>query len=297
MIVLCPKCKSKLKIDDLKIKPEGIRVKCPRCSNILLIKKKVQPQPSVTLPSAKRAGAKILIAHESAIFRNNIKNILFKEGYVVLESQDGANALKIIEEQQPDVAVLDVMLASMFGFEIAEMVKKDERLKGTKIILIGDVYDKTRLRREPQSYYGADGYIEKPNVLSNVLETINKILSAPSLVVEKKPVEDKPPVALPPGVLRPAVPPQNVASDEEMQEHERAKRLAKLIVSDIALYNPKIVDEGIKNNTFFQILDKDIKQAHKLYNEKVTESLRKKTDYLHIAFEEFIKNKKKQLEQ
>lgn len=274
MIVLCPHCKVKVMIDDAKVKPEGIKVRCARCKNIFAVKKKAPPPPV----TAKKGC--VLIAHESDVFRKSIVDILLKDGYEIIEAPDGAVALQIIEDKLPSAAVLDVMLPKMFGFEIADLVKKNEKLKSVKIVLIGDVYDKTRLRREPENYYGADGYIEKPFVLRDISQMLKSVLGTrPAPLLEQ--VKEKSVEGL---------------SEEDKAEHEKAKRLAKLIVSDIALYNPKLVDEGIKKGTFFQVLDKDIKQAHKLYNERVPEHVRSRTDYLKEAFEEFISNRKKHLQ-
>jgi len=293
MVVLCPHCKVKVMIDDAKIKPEGIKVRCAKCKNIFAVKKKVPLQ----VPAAKKAS--VLVAHESEVFRKSIVDILSKEGFEILEAPDGAVALQIIEEKCPTAAVIDVMLPKMFGFEITDLVKKNDKLKSIKIILIGDVYDKTRLRREPQSYYGADGYIEKPFVLRDISQVLKKLLGTGVSPVTPPPVEKekaeikreevKPPITAPP-------PPQEFQSEEEKAEHEKAKRLARLIVSDIALYNPKLVEEGVRNGTFYQLLEKDIKQAYKLYTERVPEHVRTKTDYLKMAFEDFISTKKKQIQ-
>jgi predicted Zn finger-like uncharacterized protein len=295
MIVLCPHCKVKVMIDDAKVKPEGIKVRCARCKNIFAVKKKVTPP----LQAAPKKGS-VLIAHESDVFRKSIVDVVSRDGYEIIEAPDGAVALQIIEDKLPSVAVLDVMLPKMFGFEITDLVKKNEKLKSVKIILIGDVYDKTRLRREPESYYGADGYIEKPFVLRDISQMLKKVLGA-GQAPAPAPVRKKPVIETPPGrvstITTPTAPaPMEGLSEEERAEHEKAKRLARLIVSDIALYNPQLVDEGIKKGTFFSILDKDIKQAHKLYNERVPEQVRNKTDYLKQAFEEFISNRKKHLQ-
>lgn len=295
MIVLCPHCKVKVMIDDTKVKPEGIKVRCAKCKNIFSVKKKIPPPPTTPKKGS------VLIAHESDVFRKGIIDVIFKDGYEIIEAPDGAIALQIIEDKLPAAAVLDVMLPKMFGFEITDLVKKNEKLKSVKIILIGDVYDKTRLRRKPESYYGADGYIEKPFVLrdlSMMLKSVLGVRPAPAPEpVKEKPVIQQPTVARVPTITPPPVPePAEGLSEEEKAEHEKAKRLARLIVSDIVLYNPKLVDEGIKKGTFFHILDKDIKQAYKLYNERVPEQVRTRTDYLKQTFEEFISNRKKSLQ-
>jgi len=41
VVVVCPKCKTKLKVDDAKLSPQGSRFKCPKCSTVLAVKKPV----------------------------------------------------------------------------------------------------------------------------------------------------------------------------------------------------------------------------------------------------------------
>jgi hypothetical protein len=77
--------------------------------------------------------------------------------------------------------------------------------------------------------------------------------------------------------------------------HEKAKRLARLIVSDILLYNQAAVEEGVKNNTLAKLLSHDIQEARALYAQRVPEDVRKGTTYLEQAFSELIARKKKEL--
>jgi hypothetical protein len=109
-------------------------------------------------------------------------------------------------------------------------------------------------------------------------------------LIEKPPVE-RPPVEKPavekPAVERPAV--------AESPAHAKAKRLARLIVSDIVLYNQAAVEEGIRNNTFNEILAHDIREAHTLYAQRVPAEIRNATTYLDDAFAELIVRKKREL--
>jgi CheY-like chemotaxis protein len=73
--------------------------------------------------------------------------------------------MDLIEERHPDVVLLDVALPTMYGFEICERIRNTPALSGVKTILIASIYDKTRYKREPQSLYGADDYIEKHHIL------------------------------------------------------------------------------------------------------------------------------------
>jgi len=71
--------------------------------------------------------------------------------------------------------------------------------------------------------------------------------------------------------------------------------LARIIASDIQLYNQDAVAEGARNGTFFELLVKDITDARKLYEQRVSEKIRAKTNYLEESFQTLIQKKRKEL--
>jgi hypothetical protein len=83
------------------------------------------------------------------------------------------------------------------------------------------------------------------------------------------------------------------AADVDPAEIEKARRFARIIVSDIALYNQEAVIEGIRNGQFFELLREDITEGRALYDGRVPEAIRATKDYLQEAFDEFIASKKK----
>jgi hypothetical protein len=75
----------------------------------------------------------------------------------------------------------------------------------------------------------------------------------------------------------------------------KARRLARLIVSDIALYSRKNVEEGVRKGNFEELLAHDIKEARALYARRVPEEIRNGTTYLDEAFTELIEKTKQEL--
>ncbi|MGB9731197.1 MULTISPECIES: hypothetical protein [Calditerrivibrio] len=55
----------------------------------------------------------------------------------------------------------------------------------------------------------------------------------------------------------------------KIDDMEKAKRLARTIITDIVLYNQSKVEEGIKNDNIFDILNEEIDLGKKLFEEKV----------------------------
>lgn len=78
-------------------------------------------------------------------------------------------------------------------------------------------------------------------------------------------------------------------------EHEKAKRLAKLIVSDILLYNQDRIADAVKSGNFFEVMKGDIKDGRDFYDEKVPDAVRNERDYIQETLEEILAAKKKEL--
>ncbi len=77
-----------------------------------------------------------------------------------------------------------------------------------------------------------------------------------------------------------AKPPEDASS--------KARRLARLIVSEIALYNRKNVEQGVRDGNFYELLAYEVREARSLYERRIPEEIRNTTAYLDEAFAELI---------
>ena len=91
-----------------------------------------------------------------------------------------------------------------------------------------------------------------------------------------------------------SVPPAPAAS-ELPEAHVKAKRLARIIVSDVILYNQGKVEEGVRNGRFYELLADDIREGRALYERRVAEDIRAVTSYLEDGFEELLAKKRREL--
>src|SRR3989337_2384876 len=187
MIVPC-ECGAKLKIDDAKIGEKGSRIRCPRSSAILHVKKKADqtvkrpppasgPPPSPVQPSPPASSMPVvLIAHDSEAVREMMRALLSEAGFGVETAADGVEALKKASDARPQAMIVDVGLPGIYGFELCERLKGDESTSAIKIILLTSVYDVGRYKREPANLYGADDYIEKHHISDYLTLKIRKLL-------------------------------------------------------------------------------------------------------------------------
>lgn len=293
MVVVCPKCKTRLKVDENKIKVEGSRFKCPRCRTILLVKKPAAP-PRKTLDKNK-----ILVAHSNASTTNEITSILTQNGFHTITSVDGIDAMIKATKELPFLTIVDVGLPKIFGFEVCKRLKQRAETKEMKFILIGSIYDKKRYIREPESLHGADDYVDEQHIAENLIEKVNKIKGIKPKEKLKEKVEqppEKPRVEKPEQKVAPETKPEVTQIKPAVSDHvERARRLVRAIVSDIYLYNTAKVEEAIVDGTFYSVFDNDIKEGLKIYESRISKEVRAQGDYFREEIDKFIANKKKTL--
>lgn len=293
MVVICPKCKIRLKVDETKLLPQGSRFKCPKCSTVLVVKK-----PSIQIKKILDS-SKVLVAHSNPAIIEKINSMLTEQGYKVITSSDGIDAMVKSLKEYPFLSIVEVVLPKIYGFEVCKRLKSRPETKGMKFILITSVYDKTRYSREPASLYGADEYIEDHSLSIELIEKVNRLRGLPEEETEKtiqptlKKPEPQPEQEVKPAIKEEIVPPEEKPFDEKI---ERARRLARTIISDIYLYNSARVDEAIRNNNFYSVFASELKEGQKLYKNRILPEIIDKGDFYTEAIKNFISAKKKTLD-
>ena len=120
---------------------------------------------------------KILICDDEAHIRRLIEQSLEEleeEGVEILSTADGEEAIATIREAKPRLIILDVMMPKLNGFDVCAMVKGDESLRSTYVILLtakGQEYD-----RHHGAEVGADRYMTKPFDPDQLLAAARDIL-------------------------------------------------------------------------------------------------------------------------
>jgi molecular chaperone GrpE (heat shock protein) len=92
-----------------------------------------------------------------------------------------------------------------------------------------------------------------------------------------------PPIEPPrPADNAPSFAPRSAAEmSEEEKAHNDARRFARLLVSEIKLYNEQKVAEGRRNNDLYDRLKEDIDRSRQMYEKRVTSSVAAKFDYFY----------------
>ncbi len=77
-------------------------------------------------------------------------------------------------------------------------------------------------------------------------------------------------------------------SDEERKAHDKARRLARVLVSDMVLYNKEPVEEGLRNNTIAKTMGDEIKKSWQLYKQQVGADIANNTTYFKDALNDIM---------
>lgn len=301
MLISCPVCKTRFRLNEEKISSAGVRLRCSKCSAVFRL----------AADSDVRSGKlTVLVAHESREFCNAVRKVLASEPFTVISSHDGKEALDITMKLLPDVVLLNVALPTLYGFQVCDALRNDPKTSGIKIILLAAIYDKTKYKRSPQTLYGADDYIEQHHIPDALAGMIYR-LAAEAKVLEpgqngSSPVEKV--VATAPERLTPAEAVSQELARKELRDHhlnepsrddpefaEAARQLARSIVSDISLYREAELEQGLRTGNLELYLGNEIKDGRTIFESRLPSAAGSGIDYYEQVLNEFFEQKKREL--
>lgn len=117
---------------------------------------------------------KILIVEDKQENMDLLVYFLHPQGYEIISVYDGLSALQKVEEEHPDIILLDIMLPKMDGYEVCGRLKKDPETKFIPIIMLTalkELKDKVRALE-----VGADDFLSKPFENIELLARVKSLL-------------------------------------------------------------------------------------------------------------------------
>ncbi len=112
------------------------------------------------MAGAKENITKVLIVEDEVAIVTLLRYNLEKEGFIVVSTGDGEEAVQLVREHRPDIIVLDWMLPGMTGIEVCKHIRADDTLKATPVIMLSARGEEGDRIRGLDS--GADDYMVKP---------------------------------------------------------------------------------------------------------------------------------------
>lgn len=102
----------------------------------------------------------VLVADDDRDILQLVSFRLERADYEVVQANDGEEALRLVKELRPDLAVLDLMMPKLNGYEVIREIRRDEETKAIPVILLTARVQEADVARGFEA--GADDYLKKP---------------------------------------------------------------------------------------------------------------------------------------
>jgi CheY-like chemotaxis protein len=118
---------------------------------------------------------KVLVVDDDPGDRTYAEKIL-RKNYNVIEATNGIEAMQLIQNNKPDIILMDIMMPHGDGFTTCAHIKANKATQSIPVIMLTGVDHK--LDKQWAKSIGADGYIVKPFKPEELLNTISKLLES-----------------------------------------------------------------------------------------------------------------------
>lgn len=115
---------------------------------------------------------KILVVDDAVFMKEVLKEILEKNGYKVVEAQNGNEAIEKYKSESPDLVILDVTMPELDGIEALKLIRKED--PNAKCIMCSSMGEQALIIESIIA--GAKDFIVKPFQVDKIIETVKKII-------------------------------------------------------------------------------------------------------------------------
>jgi predicted Zn finger-like uncharacterized protein len=246
--VSCPDCQSVFRVDPAKVPPAGVRARCSVCGGIMSIGHAAPSAASTAEPEPRVASAPADAAGDAAVIAVG-KAPAATAGALAMPEPVSAPVAEAPREAEPISAVTPAAAESVSP--------RDHLWKSPDAV--------------PAVRFSAPAAATEPAPVARQAE-------AP----RPAPVEVPPPDAASPAPTRPSNP--YLANDPR----QKARRLARALVSDLVAYHPQRREEGLRTGALKQLFRDEIRKSYEEYVEQVGSELAESTPFFRDALNDVL---------
>ena len=117
---------------------------------------------------------KVMIVDDEEDIRLTVKQVLEISGYEVIPAHDGTDCLHKLEQVQPDLVILDIMMPGISGWDVAAKIKQTPRWSRIPIVFLTAKGDEMSMG---MGGLASEAYIVKPFDILTLKENVERILN------------------------------------------------------------------------------------------------------------------------
>jgi predicted Zn finger-like uncharacterized protein len=258
------------------------------------------PRPA---PAPSEPRPLVLVADPDVEAGKAVASAVAGWGLEPLLVHDGVEAILTIQRTLPRLVVLEASLPKMFGFQVCELMKRNEQLRAIPVVLVGAIHHRDRYRRQAAETYGADAYVERPQLPDALVPILRQHgiaiggapaapapvhreppppvrREAPAPVRREAPARTEAPVRPEPVAPRVQAAAASAAEAALVADFARAERLARIIVSDVVLYSPEKFEAGVRAGNVLEAMSIEMEEGRAHFRERIPERVRERKDFL-----------------
>lgn len=119
---------------------------------------------------------KVIVADDSMLTRKIVIKYLEPLGYTAIEAANGGEVISLLQTEPslPELILMDWNMPVLDGFQVLQMLSKDNRYRDIPVIMLTSESDDTNRIQALEA--GASGYVTKPFTSDDLVQAINDIL-------------------------------------------------------------------------------------------------------------------------
>jgi len=142
--------------------------------------KQITPAKTTREPVGNLSGTRVLIVDDNAANRRILNHQTSSWGMIAIEAESGRRALELLREgvtqgQPYDIAVLDLMMPDMDGFQLAEVIKSDPIIASVALVLLPSFGKRGHGERAKE--IGIAAYLQKPVRQSQLYNCLTEVMA------------------------------------------------------------------------------------------------------------------------
>jgi signal transduction histidine kinase/DNA-binding response OmpR family regulator len=136
------------------------------------IVKQLKDHVSIIHPRRDRGKRLVMIIDDDAHIRELLRQELEADGYTIMESEDGLDAIQKLQKTKPHLIILDIMMPKINGYDTAAVIRNNPDTRDIPIIILSILEDARRGYR-----LGVDRYFTKPVDTKSLLAEIKRLIT------------------------------------------------------------------------------------------------------------------------